>query len=115
MVVISLFVTVTVQEAEMYVPSAEVAVIFAVPAFTALTSAVRFPDEETVATDVSEEAQDTFFVVAPVGVTVAVKVFVSPTVREAALSLNATPVTAVTEEAEPEDFAVAVPKELLPE
>ena len=64
--------------------------IVAVPAAFAVTT----PEEETVATDVLLEDQVTDLSVAFEGVTVAVRVCVSPTVIESDVLLRLTPVTA---------------------
>ena len=64
-------------------------VIVAVPAAFAETT----PEEETVATDVLLEDQDTDLSVAFEGVTVTVSVSVSPTVMERDVMFRLTPVT----------------------
>ena len=70
-------------------PSSVVAVIIAEPAALAVTT----PDVETVATDVLLEVQVTDLLVALAGVTVAVRVWVSPTVMDRDELLRLTPVT----------------------
>jgi len=84
-------VTVTLQMA-VFNPSVVVTVIVAVPAETAV---IR-PDELTVATAVLEDVQVTALLVAFVGVTVAVKVSVAPTVSDVSVLFRVTPVTAPT-------------------
>lgn len=80
--------TVTTQAAFLP-PSLVVAVIVAVPADLAVTK----PEEETVATEVLLDDQVTDLFVALEGVTVAVSVWVSPTVMDRDVSLRVTPVT----------------------
>ena len=81
--------TVTLQVA--VIPFEEVAMIFAEPAFTAVTS----PFADTVATDVSEDVHVTVFSVASEGLTVAVSVAVSPSVRLSVVLLRVTLSTGV--------------------
>ena len=71
-------------------PSAVVAVMVAEPAFTALTTPVSL----TVATEVSLLDHVTSRFVASAGETVAVRVRLSPTLRDASLRSRETPVTA---------------------
>jgi hypothetical protein len=71
-------------------PSFVVTVIVAVPAALAVTK----PEDETVATEVLLEDQVTDLSVAFEGVTVAVSVWVSPSVIESDVLLRLTPVTA---------------------
>ena len=80
--------TVTVQSA--FTPFEAVAVIVAVPSETAVTT----PFSSTVATDVSDELQVTDLSVASLGLTVAVRVNVSPMLRDFLLLLSLTLVTA---------------------
>ena len=61
-------ITVTVHDPYLFVPSVAVALMVAVPAFTAVTT----PDELTVATEGSDDDHDTALFVAFEGVTVAV-------------------------------------------
>ena len=72
--------TVTMQVAEAPFPSAAVAVIWALSAFSAFT----VPSEITVATMVSEDAQFNSLLVASSGVTEAVSFLNSPTVSVSA-------------------------------
>ena len=72
-------------------PSSVVTVIVVVPAFKAVTL-----PSTTVATDVLLLFHDTFLLVALSGLTVAVKVIVSPSVNEAVVLSNDTLVTGYT-------------------
>ena len=84
----SLFLTVTVHFA-VFPPSFVLTVIVAVPADLAVTT----PEPDTVATDVLLDDQETFLLVAFEGVTVAVRVCVSPTVMDRDVLFRETPVT----------------------
>ena len=81
-------VTVTTQVAVL-LPSAVVTVMVAVPAARAVTT----PELLTVATVVLLELQVTFLFVAVLGLTVAVKLSVPPTVNAALFLFSVTPVT----------------------
>ena len=70
-------------------PSSVVTVIVAEPAFFAVTT----PELETVATVVLLEDQVTFLFVAFVGVTVATRLWVSPSVMTRVFIFSVTPVT----------------------
>ena len=79
------------QVALILVPSVVVAVIFALPMLLAVTTPVL----DTVATLSSELFQETFLFVAEVGVTVALSVTVSLTLRVADVLFNEMPVAGV--------------------
>ena len=98
--------TVTVQVAVTPLPSWAVAVIVAVPALTPVTT----PLELTVATDVLELDQVTALSAALLGVTVAVKVVVAPTLMLAVVLFSVMPLTrmGVTVTAQVADFPPAV-------
>ena len=84
--------TVTLQVA-VYPPSLVLQVMFAVPADFAVTT----PVDETVATDVFDDVQVTFLLVALLGVIIGVRVVVSPIFRVLDVVLSETPVTAILE------------------
>ena len=82
--------TVTVHVADL-LPSVVVTVIVAVPAFFAVTT----PADDTVATSGLSDDQRTFLNVASDGLTVAVRVSVSPSVKLSKVLSSVTPVTPI--------------------